>query len=307
MRFRFLTLLMLILSAVLLTAPPTDAAQLVLSEGKFIGEPINLVPTWYLKALQGDVTGDSLLWSDLTSIDQAKVTTELTNRAAGTTSLLGGAANTGLAGGAVDLTAGAGGANTLTSAGGAGGAASLVGAVGGATATGTAGAGGDVAVTAGAGGATSGAGTGGAGGTVTITPGLGGSTSGGTNGVPGMVRIGGTAGSAAFGFLVTRSTITNAAEVTAAQMRGHVLYQDASGGNVTMNTITGTAMSAAFPDAAVGTAIPIWVASNHGSNTSTISGDTDFTLVGSGAVTQLGGMFLAIKTAATTWDLVRVG
>ncbi len=86
-----------------------------------------------------------------------------------------------------------------------------------------------------------------------------------------------------------------------------VLYQDASGGNVTMTTRTGTQLAAAFPDMSVGDALPQYVASNHASNTSTISGGTDVTLVGSGAVINTGGSFLLIKTAATTFDLVRVG
>jgi len=58
---------------------------------------------------------------------------------------------------------------------------------------------------------------------------------------------------------------------------------------------------------AVGNAISIFCASNDATNTSTIAGGTDVSLVGSGAVTQTGGTFLLIKTAATTFDLVRVG
>jgi len=106
---------------------------------------------------------------------------------------------------------------------------------------------------------------------------------------------------------MTRSTIANAGTVSAAQLRGRVLYQDASGGNVTMTTRTGTQIAGDQPEMRVGDAVQIFVASNHASNTSTISGGTDVTLVGSGAVTQTGGTFLLIKTAATTFDLVRVG
>lgn len=106
---------------------------------------------------------------------------------------------------------------------------------------------------------------------------------------------------------ITRSTIANAGTVTVAQHQGLCLYQDASGGAVTMTTATGTNLAAALPDMAIGDAIPQYVASNHATNTSTLSGGTDVTLVGSGAVTQLGGTFLLIKTAATTFDLVRVG
>lgn len=106
---------------------------------------------------------------------------------------------------------------------------------------------------------------------------------------------------------MTRSTVTNAATVSAAQLRGRVLYQDASGGNVTMTTRTGTEIAGDMPEMRVGDAITIHMASNHGSNTSTIAGGTDVTLVGSGAVINTGGTFVLIKTAATTFDLVRVG
>jgi hypothetical protein len=105
----------------------------------------------------------------------------------------------------------------------------------------------------------------------------------------------------------TRSTVANAATVSAAQMRGGILYQDASGGNVTMTTRTGTQIAADFPEMRVGDAIALHMASNHNSNTSTIAGGTDVTLVGSGAVTSPGGTFQLVKTGATTFDLVRVG
>lgn len=105
----------------------------------------------------------------------------------------------------------------------------------------------------------------------------------------------------------TRNTIANAGTITDAQHRDLVLYQDASVGAVTMTTRTGTQLAAAFPNLPVGGVIPQFVASNHATNTSTIAGGTDVTLVGSGAVTNTGGSFLLIKTAATTFDLVRVG
>ncbi len=217
------------------------------------------------------------------------------------------------AGGGAPLTAGAGGAKTDTgnAAGGAGGNAPVTAGAGGNTAssgTDAGGAGGDCPITAGAGGnATAGTGNGGAGGSIPIVPGAGGTSAGGSAGVPGCVYIGGVAGAAAFALNVTRSTITDAAVITDAQIRGQVLYQNAGSGSVTMTTRTGTQMSAAFPDLAVGNAIPLFLASNHAANTSTIAGGVDVTLVGSGAVTQIGGTFLLIKTASTTWDLVRVG
>lgn len=106
---------------------------------------------------------------------------------------------------------------------------------------------------------------------------------------------------------MARGTVTDAGTVSAAQLAGRILYQDASGGNVTMTTRTGTQIAGDMPELRVGDAVQIFVASNHGSNTSTISGGTDVTNVGSGAVTQTGGSFILVKTAATTFDLVRVG
>lgn len=225
---------------------------------------------------------------------------------AGATTTAGGA------GGAASVTAGAGGAKSGTgaAAGGVGGAASLVAGAGGATAssgTDAGGAGGDIAITAGAGGAASaGTGNGGAGGSITLAPGAGGSSAGGTAGAAGLVIIGGT-NPVPVAFNLLRSTISGGATISDAQLRGGVLYQDASSGSVTMTTRTGTQIAAAFPDLAIGNALVIRCASNHASNTSTISGGTDVTLVGSGAITQTGGTFLLIKTGATTFDLVRVG
>ena len=88
---------------------------------------------------------------------------------------------------------------------------------------------------------------------------------------------------------VTRSTIANAGTATAAQHQGLCLYQDASGASVTMTTLTGTLLAAAFEDLAIGESVKQYHASNHATNTSTLSGGVDVTLVGSGAVTNLGG------------------
>jgi len=106
---------------------------------------------------------------------------------------------------------------------------------------------------------------------------------------------------------VTRSTIADTGTVTVAQHQGLCLYQDASGASVTMTSATATDLAAALPNMQIGDAIPQYMASNHATNTSTISGGTGVTLVGSGAVTNTGGSFLLIKTAAATFDLVRVG
>jgi len=110
---------------------------------------------------------------------------------------------------------------------------------------------------------------------------------------------------------LTRTTIADAGTVTAAQVLTGILYQDASGGAVTMTSPTAALMDAALEalgGIAIGASIDLYIASNHATNTSTISGGTGVTLVGSGAVTALGGHFKLIKTAATpTFDLVRVG
>lgn len=106
---------------------------------------------------------------------------------------------------------------------------------------------------------------------------------------------------------LVRSTVTNAAVVSSVQMHGGIVYQDASGGSVTMTTRTATEIAADFPEVRVGDSIALMHASNHASNTSTIAGGTGVTLVGSGAVTALGGQYRLIKTAATTFDMVRVG
>lgn len=106
---------------------------------------------------------------------------------------------------------------------------------------------------------------------------------------------------------LTRTTIANGATIAAAELKGRVLFQDASGGAVTMTTRTGTQIAADMPEMRTGDALQIFVASNHASNTSTLGPGATVTAVGSGAVTQTGGTFLLIKTGATTFDLVRVG
>lgn len=105
---------------------------------------------------------------------------------------------------------------------------------------------------------------------------------------------------------VSKQTVANAGTISAANLRGRLLFQDASGGNVTMTTRTGTQIAGDFPEMRVNDAISIYHYANHASNTSTISGGTDVTLIGSGAVTTTGGQYLLVKTAATTFDMIRV-
>lgn len=280
-------------------------------------------------AASADITGTDATWT-LTGLAAAQGgyvaivggTSSTAGNAGGAVQLTGGTPGVTGVGGAVTIAAAAGGATS-----GTGGAASMT---AGAGTNGNA-AGGAASVTAGAGQGTgnggassitagaSGAGATGNGGAVSVVGGAAASTNGnggdvvlqpgllsGT-GATGMCRIGGTAGKAPFALNVTRSTIGNAGTITDIQTAGQVLYQDASGGNVTMTTRTGTQLAAYFVGMAVGNSVSIYCASNHATNTSTIAGGVDVTLVGSGAVTQTGGQFLLIKTAATTFDLVRVG
>jgi len=104
-----------------------------------------------------------------------------------------------------------------------------------------------------------------------------------------------------------RTTIANAGTITTAQIIGTILYQDASGGNVTMTTQTAANIVTAYPDWEIGEGRPVYQASNHASNTSTISGGTGVTVVGSGAVTNTGGQYSLVRTATSTFDLIRIG
>jgi hypothetical protein len=107
-------------------------------------------------------------------------------------------------------------------------------------------------------------------------------------------------------FYTSKETVANAGTVSAANLRGRVLFQDASGGNVTMTTRTGTQTAGDFPELRTGDSLLVFHYANHASNTSTLSGGTDVTLIGSGAVTTTGGTYLLRKTAATTFDMIRV-
>jgi len=140
-----------------------------------------------------------------------------------------------------------------------------------------------------------------------LVTGAGGATAGGTAGVRGLIRVGGAAGLVPIAQNMVRSTVADAGTVTVAQHRGQLLYQDASGGAVTMTTATAANLDTEMPDLVTGSSILLMMASNHAANTSTISGGNNVTLVGSGAVTQTGGIFILIKTGAGTYDLVRVG
>lgn len=122
-----------------------------------------------------------------------------------------------------------------------------------------------------------------------------------------VVVVGNEDGSSVVSPNVERNTIADAGTITVGEHRNQVLFQDASGGSVTMTTATATELATEFSTLEVGNCISQYVASNHATNTSTISGGTGVTLVGSGAVTNTGGTFLLVKTDVTTFDLVRVG
>lgn len=250
------------------------------------------------------------------------------------------------ASGAQGRTTGVGGAQTGASGAGAGGASGgitdTIG-TGGASTNGTGGLGGAFARVGGVGGAGV---TGGAGTSITDTCGAGGagSTTGGVGG--GYACVLGAAGSggnvkagdwtvtlaAATGSGLTSTpmfkgtvcqlvesyttslangTVTASGTLSDAQHRGGFAYQDASGGSVTMTTRTAAQLVAAFPGCQVGSKIDLHVASNHASNTSTLSGGANVTLTGSGAVTQIGGHFIIIFTNVTSSSeaaiMLRVG
>ncbi len=106
---------------------------------------------------------------------------------------------------------------------------------------------------------------------------------------------------------LTRNTIADVGTITVTQVRDGIVEQDASGGSVTMITPIGTALDTEFTDLSDGESLDLYHVSNHASNTSTISGGTGVTVVGSAAVTQIGGQYKLIKTGTATYDLVRVG
>lgn len=104
-----------------------------------------------------------------------------------------------------------------------------------------------------------------------------------------------------------RATVADTGTVTVANMRTGILYQSASGGNVTMTTPAATDIVAAFPHMRNGDSIEILHASNHAANTSTLAAGSGVTLVGSGAVTNEGGRYEVIRQSATAVDWVRCG
>jgi hypothetical protein len=213
-------------------------------------------------------------------------------------------AHNGGAGAVLDLRAGGGGnAFAGTGAGGAGGPTQITSGYGGGALGGAGGLAGDIEITAGEGGISNGGSDGGNGGSIVLTPGAGGI--GVPHGIVGVVAVRGLFTEKAN--TVAAGTIADAGVIADSQMRGRLLYQDASGGNVTMTTRTGTEIAADYPAMVVGDTIDIAVASNHAVNTSTLAGGLDVTLTGSGAVTNTGGRFWLTKLTATTFQLVRVG
>jgi hypothetical protein len=219
-------------------------------------------------------------------------------------------------GGSITSTAGNGGAKTGTGTadGGAGGAWAARGGDGGATASTNAGsvggAGGDAGLRAGAGGAASaGTANGGNGGGIPLRPGTGGGSAGGTIGTDGIVYVANpsTPVCATGAADQTAATVANGGTISAGQHRGQQVFQDASGGAVTMTTATATALNAALPGLPNGGFIHLHVTSNHATNTSTLSGGTGVTLYGSGAVINTGGTFILRKVSSSAFDLLRVG
>jgi len=106
---------------------------------------------------------------------------------------------------------------------------------------------------------------------------------------------------------LTRSTITDAATITVAQLGGGILYQDCTAAARTMVGPTAAQITSAFPVLAIGKGMIVYHSGNSAANASTITAGANVTLVGSGAVINTGGVFALIRTAATTYDYVRVG
>lgn len=132
-------------------------------------------------------------------------------------------------------------------------------------------------------------------------------------GVPGFPMFKGAIGQIVQSLTTSlaNATVTNGGTISAAQHRGAVVYQDASGGSVTMTTGTAAQLVADFPGVQVGSAFKLYVASNHATHTSTLSGGTGVTITGAATVTQAGGQFLGIFTNVTASSeavaLLRVG
>lgn len=226
-----------------------------------------------------------------------------TSGAGGASSLTGGAATAGnSAGGAAAMTGGTGSGNA------AGGAATETAGAGGAT-----GNGGVASITGGAGGATSGNG-----GQAQVTGGA--ATAGNGNGGSVVITGGALNGSGVNGMVIERSIGLNfqAAEVahnTAATLAASdllgALITSAPSGAINLQLPLATAMDTAAPDSIANDSLDFSVINTSGTNASTITTNTGWTLVGSMVVPGTGtaaasGRFRARKTAAGAWTLYRL-
>lgn len=114
-----------------------------------------------------------------------------------------------------------------------------------------------------------------------------------------------------------RQTASATATLTAAQMLGEVLADDNSGsGAVTLTTLTGTQLTAAFANrVSVGDSFDLYVMniSTNANDLLTMAGGTGVTLVGDDQIEEMdaagnvsAGLFRFRNTSPTTWDMLRI-
>ena len=114
-----------------------------------------------------------------------------------------------------------------------------------------------------------------------------------------------------------RQTATATATLTAAQMLGEVLVDNNVGsGAVTLTTLTGTQLTAAFANRVeVGDSFDLYVlnASTNANDLLTMAGGTGVTLVGDNQIEEMdsagnvsAGLYRFRNTSPTTWDMIRI-
>ncbi len=266
----------------------------------FQGDQLNtIVDTVNALTGQSGSTAVDITASTLSAaiINGTAATFPITGRAAaqgGSVAVAGGASSaSNNAGGAASLTGGAGNGT------GAGGAVSMVGGASGAGATGN---GAAASVTGGA--ALS---TNGNGGSVVLTGGVKTGT-----GIAGMI-IKRSIELVAQGAPAAKTT---SATLTAAEVKtGIITVNQGAAGASAQQLPDGTAMDAAFPDAAVGDAFDFSVIniSTVAAESASLTTNAGWTLVGNmdiaannAATTKSAGRFRARRTAAATWSLYRL-
>lgn len=107
------------------------------------------------------------------------------------------------------------------------------------------------------------------------------------------------------------TTKTNGQTATAGEFLSGMIYMDASGGNVGFITPTAAQLVAAVPGCKVGTTIDVCIASNHATNSVTITPGANVNAIGSMVSTQTGAYykmrFTNIGSGTEAVSLIRVG